>query len=238
MTRQKTISRIQQKRLELLRNHLRGVDGIESDLRDVLLDLLDTGRIHPLARCRTLHGVSGAHQLRVPAAERDQLMERVKQPIQRTVLALLLSGGLGIVPVTDDGKRLTFCGTKSIGRSKPSIPGGDDFVLAIKQGYVERVLMKSLGASGSVDCNGCMDLQIGGERLAVLIFEDGRDPDCSAPAWSDSAHILVFVRVTLPDEPVEFLGWGRRGDDIEIIRRRSIADLQAEASTLGMTRTQ
>ena len=217
---------------------MRGVDGIESDLRDVLLDLLDTGRIHPLARRRTLHGVSGAHQLRVPAAERDQLMERVKQPIQRTVLALLLSGGLGIVPVTDDGKRLTFCGTKSIGRSKPSIPGGDDFVLAIKQGYVERVLMKSLGASGSVDCNGCMDLQIGGERLAVLICEDGRDPDCSAPAWADSAHILVFVRVTLPDEPVEFLGWGRRGDGIEIIRRRSIADLQAEASTLGMTRTQ
>ena len=237
MTKQKTISRIQQKRLELLRNHLRGVDGIESDLRDVLLDLLDTGRIHPLARRRTLHGVSGAHQLRVPAAERDQLMERVKQPIQRTVLALLLSGGLGIVPVTDDGKRLTFCGTKSIGRSKPSIPGGDDFVLAIKQGYVERVLMKSLGASGSVDCNGCMDLQIGGERLAVLICEDGQDPDCSTPGI-DSAQILVFVRVTVPSEPIEFLGWGRRGDDVETVSSRSIEDLQSAARTAGVARMQ
>lgn len=237
MTNRKT-SNSQQARLELLRNYLRGVNRSEGDLRDVLLDLLDTGRIHPLARRRTLHDVSDAYQVRVPVAERDQLMEKVKQPIQRTILALLLAGELGIISVRDDGKRLIFCGTKSIGRSKPSIPGGDDFVRALKQGYVERVLMKSLGASGSVDYNGCMDLQIGGERLAVLICEDGRDPDCSAPAWSDSAHILVFVRVTLPDEPVEFLGWGRRGDDIEIIRRRSIADLQAEASTLGMTRTQ
>ena len=134
MTKQKTISRIQQERLELLRNYLRGVDGIESDLRDVLLDLLETGRIQPLERRRTLHGVSGACQLRVPAAEWDQLMEKVKQPIQRTALALLLSGHLCIVPVREDGKHLTFCGTKSMGRSKPSIPGGDDYVRAIKQG--------------------------------------------------------------------------------------------------------
>ena len=64
MTNRKT-SKTQQERLELLRNYLRGVNRSEGDLRDVLLDLLDTGRIHPLARRRTLHDVSDAYQVRV-----------------------------------------------------------------------------------------------------------------------------------------------------------------------------
>lgn len=236
MTNRKT-SKTQQERLELLRNHLGGVNMSEGDLRDVLLDLLDTGRIHPLARRRTLHGASGAYQLRVPLAERDQLMDKVKQPIQRTILALLLSGQLGIAPVSDDGKHLTFCGTKSIGRSKPSIPGGDNFVRAFKQAYVEHVLLKYLGASGSVDCHGSIDLCIGSDRLAVLICEAGQDPDCSTPGIN-SAQILVFVRVTVPSEPIDFLGWGRRGDDVETVSSRSIEDLQAAARTAGVTRIQ
>src|ERR1035441_249943 len=159
MTNRKT-SKTQQERLELLRSYLSGVNRSEGDLSGVLLDLLDMGRIHPLARRRTLHDVSDAYQVRVPASQRDQLMEKVKQPIERTLLALLLAGQLGLVPARDNGKRLTFCGTKSIGRSKPSIPGGDDFVLALKQGYVEHVLMEYLGASGSVDRHGSIDLRI------------------------------------------------------------------------------
>ena len=238
MTKEKQ-STIQPDGLKVLRDqYLRSVTGSEGELRDVLVMLIDTGSVHPLPRHRTLHHVSGAYELSVPVEEWLYLLEKVQHPISKSILMLLLSRELGIVPMKDGGKRLTYCGTKRLGRTKRPILAGDDNSSAFKQAYAEGALLEYLGAPEYIGRNGWMDLQMGSERLAVLICEDGREPTCFAPSGSDSAHLLVYARATLPDEPIEFLGWGRRGEDMQIVRSRSMEDLRAAAKSTTLTRTQ
>ena len=238
MTKKKR-STIQQDGLKALRDqYFRSVTGSEGELRDVLVMLIDSGRVHPLPRQRTLHDVSGALEISVPVEEWPLLLEKVQHPISRSILTMLLSRELGLVPMKDGCKRLTYCGTKRLGRTKRPILAGDDNSSAFKQAYAEGALLEYLGAPEYIGRNGWMDLQMGSERLAVLICEDGREPKCFAPSGADSAPLLVYVRATLPDESIEFLGWGRRGEDMQIVRSRSIEDLRAAANNTTLTRTQ
>lgn len=229
---QKHASTNQRDRVKTLRDqYLHIVSDSDADLRDVLVALIDSGRVRPLPHHRIPNGSSEVFEITVPVEEWPRLLKEVRHPISRITLMMLLSGELGIGPIKDGCKRVTFCGTKRVGRTKrPTLP--EDTECAFKQ------LLEYLGVPEYLGRNEWMDLHIGDERVAVLICEDGREPKCFAPSGSDSAHLLVYARATRPDEPIEFLGWGRRGEDMQIVRSRSIEDLRAAANKTTLTRTQ